>query len=245
MNKPLIGLVPLWDEEKDSFWMLPGYMEGIERAGGLPIMLPLSTDKTLLEQICHTVDGLLFTGGHDVSPALYGEEKAKYCGEICTQRDQMETTLFSLFVTELDKPAFGICRGIQFINALLGGTLYQDLPTQHKSTPTLCHKQKPPYDTDSHKVTIKPGILHALFGADEIAVNSCHHQGVKELSHELACMAVAEDGLVEAVYMPGRRYVWAVQWHPEFSLNDEYSKKLFLSFVNVCGEWGVGSREAG
>jgi putative glutamine amidotransferase len=235
MDKPIIGVVPLWDSEKDSLWMLPGYMHGIERAGGLPIMLSLTTDKVALEQICRTVDGLLFTGGQDVSPALYGEEKADCCGEICASRDIMEAMLFSLFVTELDKPAFGICRGIQFINALLGGTLYQDLDTQYKTVPQLCHHQKQPYDKPSHKVSIKQGNpLHALLMADEIAVNSCHHQGVKELSPELVCMAVAEDGLVEAVYMPGKKFVWAVQWHPEYSLNDENSKKLFLTFVDAC-----------
>jgi putative glutamine amidotransferase len=235
MDKPLIGVVPLWDEEKDSIWMLPGYMDGIERAGGLPVMLPLTTDKPALEQICLTVNGLLFTGGQDVSPALYGEEKADVCGEICLMRDQMETLLLSLFVTEMDKPAFGICRGIQFFNAFLGGTLYQDLDSQYKGIPPLCHHQKPPYDKSSHTVNIKSGSpLHALLGADKIAVNSCHHQGVKELSRELVCMAEAEDGLTEAVYMPGKRFAWAVQWHPEYSLNDENSQKLFLSFVKAC-----------
>jgi putative glutamine amidotransferase len=235
MDKPLIGVVPLWDDEKDSLWMLPGYMDGIEQAGGLPVMLPLTTDKPALEQICHTIDGLLFTGGQDVSPALYGEEKADFCGEICAERDIMEAVLFSLLVTELDKPAFGICRGIQFINALLGGTLYQDLDAQNKGKPPLCHHQKQPYDKPSHKICIKQGSpLHVLLGADEIAVNSCHHQGVKELSPELVCMAEAEDGLVEAVYMPGKKFVQAIQWHPEYSLNDKNSKKLFLSFIGAC-----------
>ena len=235
MNKPLIGVVPRWDAEKDSIWMLPGYMDGIEQAGGLPIMLPLTTDRSSLEQICRTFDGLLFTGGQDVDPSVYHEEKTKHCGEICSQRDKMEATLFSLFVLEMDKPAFGICRGIQFFNAALGGTLYQDLPAQYKNAPKLRHHQKKPYDKPSHKVKIKTGSpLQLLLKADEIAVNSCHHQGVKELSKELVCMATAEDGLVEAVFVPGRRFAWAVQWHPEYSLNDEYSRKLFLSFVNAC-----------
>jgi putative glutamine amidotransferase len=234
MSKPLIGVVPLWDEEKDSLWMLPGYMAGIEQAGGLPVMLPLSTDRPLLEQICRTVDGLLFTGGQDVCPALYGEEKSECCGEICTPRDKMESTLFSLFVMEMDKPAFGICRGIQFFNAVLGGTLYQDLDTQYKIGPPLRHQQNKPYHKSSHKVTITLGSpLYKLLGADEIAVNSCHHQGVKELSRELVCMAEAEDGLVEAVYMPDRKFVWALQWHPEYSLDDENSQKLFSAFVNA------------
>jgi putative glutamine amidotransferase len=239
MSKPLIGVVPLWDEGRDSLWMRPGYMDGIEQAGGLPVMLPLTADKTLLELICHTVDGLLFTGGQDVAPAFYGEEIDKYCGNICARRDQMEATLFSLFVKEMDKPAFGICRGIQLFNVMLGGTLYQDLDTQYNSVPQgvtpLCHQQKQLDYKPAHKVTIMAASpLHTLLGADEIAVNSSHHQGIKDLSRELACMAVAEDGLMEAVYMPGRKFVWSVQWHPECSLNDEYSQKLFLTFVNAC-----------
>ena len=234
-NKPLIGVVPLWDEEKTSLWMLPGYMNGIETAGGLPIMLPLTTDKAALEQICRTVNGLLFTGGQDVSPDLYREVKNDCCGEICLPRDQMEAVLFSLFVMEMNKPAFGICRGIQFLNALLGGTLYQDLGTQFKIGPPLVHQQKPPYDKFSHKVNITlDSPLYKLLGADEITVNSCHHQGIKELSGELVCMAEAEDGLVEAVYIPGRKFAWALQWHPEYSPNDEHSQKLFAAFVNAC-----------
>jgi putative glutamine amidotransferase len=235
MRRPVIGLAPLWDEEKDSLWMLPGYMDGIEQAGGLPVMLPLSTDKLMLEQICRSVDGLLFTGGQDVCPGLYGEEKSTCCGTICDKRDDMESLLFSISVMSMDKPAFGICRGIQLFNVLLGGTLYQDLPAQYKGMPQLCHRQKPPYGMPDHRVTIGTGSpLHALLGTDTMAVNSCHHQGIRELSQELVCMAVAEDGLIEAVYVPCRRFVWAVQWHPEYSLHDENSRLLFEAFINAC-----------
>ncbi|MDR0330757.1 MAG: gamma-glutamyl-gamma-aminobutyrate hydrolase family protein [Chitinispirillales bacterium] len=238
MDKPLIGIVPLWDEEKSSLWMLPGYMDGVLLAGGAPVMLPLTTDKPTLEQMCRAVDGILFTGGQDVSPIVYGEEMRECCGEVCARRDEMESTLFSVAVTRLDKPAFGICRGIQFLSAFLGGALYQDLGTEQKGGGAkLSHQQKPPYGQPSHRVKINPGTpLHALFCADEIAVNSCHHQGVKYLPPELVCMAEAEDGLAEAAYMPSRKFVWAVQWHPEHSLDDEFSKKLFLSFVTACSQ---------
>jgi putative glutamine amidotransferase len=215
--------------------MLPGYMDGIEQAGGLPVMLPLTADKSALEQICRNVDGLLFTGGQDVSPDMYGEEKKEYCGEICTLRDEMESFLLTRFVMEMDKPAFGICRGIQFFNAFFGGTLYQDLITQQKTDKKLVHKQALPYDKPSHKVKIKEDSpLYALLRTDEIAVNSCHHQGVKELSRDLVCMATAEDDLVEAVYIPQKKFAWAIQWHPEYSLNDENSRKLFVAFINAC-----------
>jgi putative glutamine amidotransferase len=225
VSKPLIGVVPLWDEEKKSLWMLPGYMSGIEQAGGLPVMLPLSTDKEALEQICQMVDGLLFTGGQDVSPALYNEKKSELCGEVCVLRDEMEIALFSRAVMELNKPAFGICRGIQFFNAFMGGTLYQDLKD---------HRQKPPYNEPLHRVKIEQGSpLYALLKTDEIAVNSCHHQGIKDLSKKLVCMATAKDGLVEAVHVPGKKFAWAVQWHPEYSLDDENSRKLFEAFVEA------------
>ena len=215
--------------------MLPGYVDGIERAGGFPVILPLSADTSILEQISRTVDGLLFTGGQDVSPELYGEEKSEYCGELCVKRDKMESVLFNSAVIELDKPAFGICRGIQLFNALLGGTLYQDLDAQYQGVPHVNHNQAPPYGKPSHTVNINPDSpLHSLLKTDSVAVNSYHHQGIKELSPELECMATAEDNLIEAVCMPGRKFVWAVQWHPEYILNDENSQRLFLSFINAC-----------
>ena len=132
MKKPIIGLVPLFDDEKESLWMLPGYMDGIVDAGGMPIMLPLTSDKAILKQLLDTVDGILMTGGHDVSPDIYGEEKlddSVVCNE---DRDSMEKELIGQAL-EKDIPILGICRGIQFLNAFLGGTLYQDLGKQHPS----------------------------------------------------------------------------------------------------------------
>jgi len=235
MSRPVIGVIPLWDEERDSLWMLPGYMDGIEQAGGLPVVLPLSTDRSVLGQVCRLYDGFLFTGGQDIFPGLYGEEKSACCGSICGKRDDMESLLFSRAVIDLNKPAFGICRGIQLFNVLLGGTLNQDLPAQYKGNLPLCHQQEPPYGSPSHQAIIEPGSpLHALLGTDTIAVNSCHHQGIRELSRELVCMAVAEDGLIEAVHMPDRKFVWAVQWHPEYSLHDENSRRLFEAFIEAC-----------
>ena len=91
--KPLIGLIPLVDEGRESYWMLPGYMKGIAEAGGLPVMLPLEMDPDDIRQIIHSLDGLLLTGGHDVSPALYNEEKLAVCGPVCEARDRLEQSL--------------------------------------------------------------------------------------------------------------------------------------------------------
>lgn len=229
-HKPIIGVVPLYDDEKDSYWMLPGYMQGIEAAGGIPVMLPMTADDAALSQLVTLVDGILLTGGHDVSPALYGEEKLPACGEPCAVRDEMEPKLLDLALAA-DKPVFGICRGIQLLNAALGGTLYQDLPTEHPSD--VDHHMTPPYDRAVHSVRILPNTpLAALVGKETLGVNSYHHQAVKTLSDKLRPAAYSEDGLVEAAYMPDKRFVLAVQWHPEFSYRtDADSKKLLAAFV--------------
>ena len=96
MKKPLIGVVPLVDFEKECYWMLPNYMKGIEISGGVPVMLPLTEDKDVIKQLVNTCDGFLFTGGQDVDPKIYNEVRTKQCGESCTQRDNMETELFRL-----------------------------------------------------------------------------------------------------------------------------------------------------
>jgi putative glutamine amidotransferase len=198
-------------------------------------MLPLTADEGMIEQLTGLCAGFLFTGGQDVHPGLYGAEVLPLCGEICKTRDAMEKALFSLAVLEQNKPALGICRGIQIFNALLGGTLYQDIPAQLAHN-FVTHQQKPPYDRPVHQVSVEPGSpLHELSGADSLAVNSCHHQGITGLSPKLSPMARAEDGLVEAVYMKDKTFVWAVQWHPEMALDETSSGKIFGAFVNACG----------
>ena len=228
MKKPVIGIVPLVDAGRESLWMLPGYMELVKAAGGVPVMMPLTEKADNIEVLLDLCDGFLITGGHDVDPACYGEEAMSECGELCPLRDRMERPLF-LGAIERDKPVLGICRGAQLINAVLGGTLYQDLPALRPSA--VPHHQMPPYHLPSHPVSLS-GPLARLLEADAIPVNSCHHQGIDVLAPELEAMALAEDGLVEAVYAPGKTFVWAVQWHPEFSCAvDENSKKIFRGFV--------------
>lgn len=232
--KRVIGLIPLVDDGRDSLWMLPGYMEGVARAGGLPLMLPLTDDAAALDQLSALCDGFLLTGGHDVSPTLYGEQPLPECGDTSPQRDAMELGLLDRAMA-LDKPVLGICRGIQFVNAALGGTLWQDLPSQHPSE--VCHRQSPPYDAPAHNVTLLPDTpLSRLLDADTLAVNSYHHQAIRDLAAPLEPMALAPDGLIEAVWHPGRRFLWAVQWHPEFSFrSDAAARAVFRAFVSACG----------
>lgn len=232
--RKVIGVVPLWDEKKDSCWMLPGYMQGLQACGALPLVLPLTTDEGVLADALRLCDGLLLTGGHDIDPALYGQAPLPQCGVLCPARDKMEVYLLRAALAA-DKPVLGICRGIQLLNAVLGGTLYQDLPTQHPSDVT--HVMTPPYDRAVHTVEILPGTLLAdLFGAGTLAVNSYHHQAVDKAAPGLQVMAQAPDGLVEAVRLPGKAFVAAVQWHPEFSYkSDACSKALLQAFVDACG----------
>lgn len=233
MKKPMIGLVALYDENKESYWMLPGYMTGLLEAGAIPVMMPLTDDRETICRLVDRLDGFLLTGGHDINPAFYGEEPAKVCGILCEERDRMEAVLLKEAL-RADKPVFGICRGIQFLNTYLGGTLYQDLPSLRPGG--LEHHMEPPYDVPVHEVTVeKDSPLYEILGQESLPVNSYHHQAIKKLAPGLNAMACASDGLVEAVYMPERSFVMAVQWHPEFSWKtDVNSRKLFRAFVEAC-----------
>ena len=232
-RKPLIGLQALVDEKRDSYWMLPGYFEGVIEAGGIPVMLPLISDEEDIGKLVEKFDGFIITGGHDVGPEVYGMTDETENVEPCTARDDMEVILLKKAM-EADKPVFGICRGLQFINAALGGSLYQDIPMQFPSE--VNHRQPAPYDEPIHPVKLEEGSwLKNLAGCDIIMVNSCHHQGLKDLAEGLVISAKAEDGLVEAAEMPDKKYLKAVQWHPEFMhKKDEMSRKIFSDFVKAC-----------
>lgn len=233
--KPVIGIIPLYDEDKDSIWMVPGYMEGIRRAGGIPMILPLVCDEADLRQINSMCSGYLFTGGHDVDPSLYGEEKNALCGPACMERDRLEQTVFCM-AWEDRKAVLGICRGLQLINVLMGGTLFQDLQFQFQGTCSVGHHMEPPYSRACHQVELTAdGPLCKLLGKSTMGVNSYHHQGIRKLAPGLKAMAVAEDGLVEGVYAPDREYIQAVQWHPEFMPpEDADAGKIFQSFIEGC-----------
>ena len=230
--KPVIGIIPLFDEEKDSIWMVPGYMDGIRRAGAVPMILPLVCDQADLRQIKSMCSGYLFTGGHDVDPSLYGEEKTGLCGPACMERDRLEQNVFRM-AWEDHKAVLGICRGLQLINVLMGGTLFQDLPSEFQGTCCIEHHMKPPYSRVCHQVElVQGGPLCKLLGRNSMGVNSYHHQGIKKLAPGLKATAVAEEGLVEGIYAPDREYIQAVQWHPEFmSPGDADAGKIFRSFI--------------
>ena len=229
----VIGLIPLYDDERESYWMLPGYMRVIEECGALPIMLPLTDDEEELRKAYALCNGLLLTGGHDISPSLYGKKPTEKCGTICSLRDKMESLLLSWALDD-DMPVLGICRGIQFINAFLGGDLYQDLPSEHGTG--IEHHMSPPYDRTAHRIEVmEDTLLSDIIGAGDHEVNSYHHQAVRNVPDSVEVMAVSEDGIIESISVKEKSFVVGVQWHPEFSYEkDENSRKIVRAFIDAC-----------
>ena len=230
-GKPVIGVTPLYDKDRDSYWMLPGYMKALEEQGAITMMLPMAEDESDLDFFLEVCDGFLLTGGQDIDPSVYGEENTK-CGELSPMRDKVDIHVLTRAI-ERDKPVLGICRGFQLMNAVYGGTLYQDIPSQFGTD--LQHSTTQA-GISSHTVSVIPETPFAeALGTNEFTVNSYHHQGIKDLSPEFAAMAKAPDGLVEAIYMTGRNFVWGVQWHPEFTYKTQaQSKKIMEAFVKAA-----------
>ena len=173
----------------------------------------------------------LFTGGDDVYPPIYGEEKLDCCGDVETERDEYEIKLLGEII-KLDKPVFGICRGIQIMNVALGGTLWQDITTQLLGGKS--HTYKDENCRPSHVVKAS-GFVSTLAGADEIVTNSYHHQSLKKLGEGFEACAVSCDGIIEAAEHTSLRYYKAVQWHPEMNPT-ELSYRLAGDFLSAVQE---------
>lgn len=227
-RKPMIGIIPQWDDERERLWTQPECIEGILQAGGLPVLLPLTREPGVLGQIAREMDGFLFTEGHNISPKLYGERISDVCGKIIPVRDDMETGLFFSAVQQFDKPCFGISRGLQFFNAILGGTLYQDVRKRTEPAQLVDH-------TKEHTIYVEPNSpLHELWKIGQLVVSGVHYQGIRTLAPNLSVMATAKDGLIEAVRMKKKKFVWGVQWRPEFMLQNPFNQKLFSAFIEAC-----------
>ena len=203
------------------------YLESLARAGAEVHWVELSDpDAAVAEAL--TCDGLLLPGGGDMDPAFYGQERIPACGEPNLLRDAAEPKLLRAFLAA-DKPVLGICRGIQVMNAVLGGTLYLDIkPFEH--VPHNDHWAK------VHIVTVRRGtLLSRLLRQDTVLVNSQHHQAADRTAPGLEVAALSEDGIVEALEKPDARFCLGVQWHPEWlSDADPAQQGLFDAFVEAC-----------
>jgi putative glutamine amidotransferase len=179
------------------------------------------------------MDGFVFTGGADIDPKYFGEEKKPSCGQIFPLRDEFEMRMFER-VLKTKKPILGICRGMQVINVFLGGTLYQDIDTEYETS--LAHRQTAPNTAPWHDVEILPSTrLFARIGKRQMAANSFHHQAIKTLAKNLTITAKAQDGIIEAYSHDTYPYLRAYQWHPErLYLSDADNLSLFTEFIEAC-----------
>ena len=230
--KPMIGLLAEVDDDLKS-GVRHLYVAAIEKAGGLPLLLPYVEDDAVIDAFVALCDGFFFTGGMDIDPKRYGEEKSTLCGEMQPHRDDLEFRVIEK-VLAADKPIIAVCRGAQLVNTVFGGKLYQDISDETETA--ILHQQKEGALDFSHEVSILADTpLLRLLGCDRIRVNSFHHQAVKVLGRGLAVMAAADDGMVEAFYAPDVGYLRAYQWHPErLAAVDGYSRMIFEDFINVC-----------
>lgn len=247
-NRPLIGICANYStDDKPGIITglgLPGqewqlladdYVKCIERAGGIPIIIPITEDFSCTTETLGILDGLLFTGGSDIDPQFYNQLPKKGLGAIDPKRDEHEIALAKKVLFEMDMPVLGICRGIQILNVACGGTLYQDLALERPEGFNHTIIEAPKY-YPTHKVKIKEqSKIHHIFKSDEIKVNSFNHQGINRLAEEFEATMVAEDGLIEGIEMKGSRFVIAVQWHPEMMVEryPEYMV-IFEEFVKGC-----------
>lgn len=234
-EKPMIGIMPQYYPNNTRYSIDTGFSEGILEAGGIPLMLPATTDEAILRQCLAQCDGIIFAGGCDIDPSCYEEERIPECNASSLLRDESEMLMMKLAL-EADIPILGICRGSQMINVVMGGTLYQDIPSQLNTS--VVHKQAISGGKPTHSVSILPDTpLAQLLGKTELMVNSYHHQCIKDAAPGMQIMAKAQDGVIEAFCFPEKRFLWGVQWHPEMSLAyDEESGKIFEMFLHAVKE---------
>jgi putative glutamine amidotransferase len=207
------------------------YLNAIQQAGGVPIALPPQLSGRSWERLAAGLDGLLLTGGGDIDPARFGEAPHPTLFDVAPVRDTFEAAA-ARWALERQVPLLCICRGIQVLNVTLGGSLYQDVGTEPGTT--LTHSQTEPRDQPTHKVKVRPGSrLAEVLGADEVEVNSMHHQAIKGLGRGLTAVAWAPDQIVEGVELPDHPgFVLGVQWHPEELIgHSEPARRLFAALV--------------
>ena len=238
---PVIGLTGNFQD--GNCMLAEGYYQSILKAGGTPFIIPCYDDTDALINTLEKLDGILLTGGADINPLFLGEEPVKELHGINPRRDRQELLLTRL-AADRQIPILGICRGIQTMNAAFGGPLYQDIHSQMEGI-RIKHSQELDRSYASHTVTIeKDTLLHNLFKADTIAVNSFHHQAVKEAAPEFRVCARATDGVIEAMESTEYKSMLGVQWHPECFIlkGDECMMPLFHWLIQEAASFKEAKR---
>ena len=240
---PVIGITTqtleaIPDQLPRCWIMSQRYVQVLTASGAIPWVVPLlEGNDAALRQIYERLDGLFLPGGVDVDPATYGESRSELCGRSDAARDWTELLLARWALADR-KPVLAVCRGAQLINVAVGGSLYQDVGAQHPDAikhdhfPTKGRRR----DELAHEVQVAPGSrLHRLLGADTLAVNSMHHQGIARLAPGLRAVATSPDGLIEGVEGGvNGQFLLGVQWHPEDLIDvDPRMRRLFDAFIEA------------
>lgn len=236
-TKPLIAVVPNLDRNKLDMVcnsVTKTYTDAVIKGGGVPFILPLTTDRELTHRLLSMAGGALFVGGMDVDPARYGEKPIADLMSVTPELDEVQFMMAEEAIG-MDKPILAICRGSQVINVALGGTLVQDVPTTYPES-DLVHMPEPlrvSIENDHEVVAEEGSVLHKLFG-EQFPVNSIHHQSVKEPGNGLEVTARATDGVIEATEHESKP-ILTIQWHPEAMLmKDDAMLPLFEHFIGMC-----------
>lgn len=228
------------------------YVHAVESAGGLPILIPMIEDLNILIALLSRLDGLLLSGGIDLHPSRYGEEVHPLTEEADLELDEFEITL-ATWALQQDIPVLGVCRGMQLINIVLGGTLFQDIDDQYPDSIAHSHRDWSRAHL-AHHIIVEPGSrMETILGTREVMVNSLHHQAIKEPGQGVCITGHAPDGVAELIEVTGYRFVMAAQGHPEeiYSIEPAF-KRLFAAFVqasstgmdeDVIAEYSIARRE--
>lgn len=230
-DKPVIGVtVAHCSEELDTFPRY-FYVEMVKEVGGIPVILPPVATCDEAKNILEITDGLLLSGGGDLSPIYLGEVPLRGIGKSIPERDLGELLLTKLAL-ERDMPVLGICRGIQVLAVAAGGRIYQDIVSQRRDS--IEHKQLVSRQHVWHEVEIFESKLLQIVANKYIKVNSLHHQAVSVVPSGFKYNALAPDGIIEGIEKDGASFCIGVQWHPEVLQSEMHAKKLFKAFIDTC-----------
>ena len=217
--------------ERERAFTYLTYVEAVRRAGAIPVLIPPQPENA--EELMRELDGFLLAGGFDCDPAAYGEP-AHATLEPMDPRRQANDLALAEAARKLDVPMLGICLGLQMMNVAAGGTLIQDIDSEHE---TEIRHASDPEDRGRHDVIIEKGThLARVLPALELNVNSSHHQAVRKVGEGLRVTALAPDGIVEGLEDPRHPFYLGVQWHPEDLTGEESAPALFAAFIEAARE---------
>jgi len=237
MSLPLIGITAGHSKNIHGLpiiHLLRTYVDSIISAGGVPVIIPSELSEEGWKLLYAKLDGVIFSGGADIDPKLFGEETHPAIQGVDNERDALEIPLMR-HMAEDEKPFLAICRGFQVLNVALGGTLYTHVSDQIPKSLQHDTPDDLPRNSHAHEVQIlENSRLAKILGKPVLEVNSWHHQGAKDIPPRLKITAHSPDGLVEGMELEDHPYGIAVQWHPEWMPEDAAMKNLFKSFINAA-----------